>query len=210
MTEAAEHRELIDRAVEGDRAALERLMLDYYEVLARQIDQRMPPSLRSVLAPDDLVQMTYTQVFVNISCYERREEATFLSWLIAIAENRLRDCIRAQRRKKRGGGRTPISAAAGDQESRAGNLLDAIAGAGNTPSESLARREGMQAIQIAVAGLPDDYRQAVELRYFEGRSVEETAGVMGRTTGAVRGLLDRAKKELREALQRASKYLSTK
>ncbi|MEX2113133.1 MAG: sigma-70 family RNA polymerase sigma factor [Pirellulales bacterium] len=210
MTDAADTCELIDRAVGGDRAALERLMLDHYGVLARQIDQRMPPALRSVLGPDDLVQMTYTQVFVRISGYERREDATFLSWLIAIAENRLRDCIRAQRRQKRGGGRTPISEGTGEQESRAGNLFDAIAGSGNTPSQSLARREGIQAIQIAVAGLPDDYRQAVELRYFEGRSIEETAGAMGRTTGAVRGLLDRAKKELREALERASKYLSSK
>jgi RNA polymerase sigma-70 factor (ECF subfamily) len=210
MTDAADTCELIDRAIAGDRVALERLMLDHYAVLARQIDQRMPPSLRSVMSADDVVQMTYSQVFTHISGYERRDEATFLSWLIAVAENRLRDAIRAHRRKKRGGGRTPISAGACDQESRAGNLFDALAGSGNTPSQSVARREGIRAIQVAVAGLPADYRQAVELRYFEGRSIEEAANAMGRTPGAVRGLLDRAKKELREALERASKYLSTK
>jgi RNA polymerase sigma-70 factor (ECF subfamily) len=210
MTDAVDNFELIDRAVAGDRAALERLMLDHYAALARQIDQRMPPTLRSVLSADDLVQMTYTQVFVSISSYEPREDASFFAWLIAIAENRLRDCLRAHRRKKRGGGRAPISDGVGDSDSRGGKLFDVIAGSGSTPSQSVARREGIQAIQIAVAGLPDAYRQAVELRYFEGRSVEETAGLMGRTTGAVRGLLDRAKKELRDALERASKYLSSK
>jgi RNA polymerase sigma-70 factor (ECF subfamily) len=210
MTDTIDNGELINQAVTGDRAALERLMLDHYAALARQIEQRMPPSLRSAMSADDLVQMTYTQVFVSISSYEPREGASFLAWLIAIAENRLRDCLRAHRRKKRGGGRSPISDGASDSDSRGGKLFDVIAGSGSTPSQAVARREGIQAIQVAVAGLPDAYRQAVELRFFEGRSVEETAGLMGRTTGAVRGLLDRAKRELRNALERASKYLSSR
>ena len=89
-------------------------------------------------------------------------------------------------------------------------MIDVVTGNEHTPSKSLARREAIQAIQIALAGLNEEYRRAVQLRYFEGRSLEETANLMGRTTGAVRGLLDRAKKKMREAMGRASLYLSKK
>ncbi len=210
MTNAAETRALVGRAVDGDRAALERLMLDHYAVLSRHIAERLPPSIQSVTGTDDIVQQTYTQVFATIARYEQREGATFLSWLMAIAENRLRDAIRAHKRKKRGGGRTRVQTVGNEEGSGAVNLLDALAGSGSTPSHSVARREGIRAIRIAVAGLPDEYQRAVQLRYFDGYTLEETAALMGRTTGAVRGLLDRAKKRIRDALERASKYLSSR
>lgn len=210
MTDTANARELVDRAVGGDRAALERLMLDHYGTLLRQVDQRLPKSLQSVVDAEDIVQLTYAQVFARIDQYEDRPDGSFLSWMQAIAENRLRDAIRAQRRKKRGGDRVRVSAAPVDKQSAAANLFDLLAASGNTPSRSVARREGIRAIQIVVAGLPDEHRQAVELRYFEGYSLEETAQRMGRSTGAVRGLLDRAKKKMREALERASRFLSDK
>ena len=60
----------------------------------------------------------------------------------------------------------------------------------------------------ALAELPSDYRLIVQLRYFDGLSLEETADVVGKTTGAVRGVLDRAKQKIRESLQSASRYLS--
>ncbi len=79
-----------------------------------------------------------------------------------------------------------------------------------TPSQSIARREAVGAVQVAIAGLPDDYQQAIRLRYFEGKSLAETAAGMDRTPGAVRGLLDRAKEKMLAALGRASLYLSQK
>ena len=42
--------------------------------------------------------------------------------------------------------------------------------------------------------------EVIELRYFEGYSLEETATLLQRTSGAVRGSLDRAKKKIRESL----------
>jgi RNA polymerase sigma-70 factor (ECF subfamily) len=210
MTDTAETRTLIERAVAGDRVALERLMLDHYDRLARHIAGRFPRSQQGALGVEDIVQQTFAQVFARMARYEPREDAGFLAWLLAIADNRLRDAIRAQQRKKRGGGRARVPVTSDENDSRAANLFDIIAGSGNTPSQSIARREGIRAIQVAVAGLPDEYRQAIELRYFEGFSLEETADLMGRTTGAVRGLLDRAKARMRDALERASRFLSDK
>jgi RNA polymerase sigma-70 factor (ECF subfamily) len=76
----------------------------------------------------------------------------------------------------------------------------------STPSQSLARKEAVRAVQVAMAGLPEDYREAVRLRFLEGRSVEGVAAEMHRSPGAVRGLIDRAKRAMRETMGRASHY----
>ena len=70
--------------------------------------------------------------------------------------------------------------------------------------------KGCKRFARALAELPEEYRRAIELRYFDGYSLEETAILMGRTTGAVRGLVDRARRQIRESLGRASHYLSEK
>ncbi len=210
MTAIDDTAELIQRAMRGERVALERLLLDHFAPLTAHIARRMPTSLQSVVGAEDIVQLTFTNVFQSIEQYAVRDDATFLSWLLAIAENQLRDAVRAQKRKKRGGDRVRVQDVAVEEQSREVQLLDILVGPDHTPSRSAARREGMQAIRTALAGLPDEYRRAIELRYFDGYSLEETAILMGRTTGAVRGLVDRARRQLRESLGRASHYLSEK
>jgi RNA polymerase sigma-70 factor (ECF subfamily) len=208
MTASEETAELIERTARGERAALERLLLDHYAPLAAHIARRMPATLQSVVGVEDIVQSTFTNVFQSIGQYEAREDAGFLSWLLAIAENQLRDAIRAQQRKKRGGDRIRVQNVPAEEQSRDVQLLDILIGPDHTPSRSAARREGMHAIRAALAELPEEYRRAIELRYFDGYSLEETAVLMGRTTGAVRGLVDRARRQIRESLGRASRYLS--
>ena len=51
----------------------------------------------------------------------------------------------------------------------------------------------------ALARLPEDYREVITLRHVEGRSFEEIAAAMGRTSGAVRMLWMRALERLGEA-----------
>jgi RNA polymerase sigma-70 factor, ECF subfamily len=208
MSDAAQTCETIRRATAGNRAALERLLLDHYEPLVAKIAHRLPSSLQSIVAVDDIVQQTYSKVFRCVADFEPRSDGSFLSWLLAIAENCLRDAIRSERRKKRGGDHTQLRAAGDEQQSRDLLLVEVLAGPNHTPSQSVARREGIQALRTALASLPEEHRQAIQLRYFSGYSVEETAVLMGRTTGAVRGLIDRARKQIRDSLGRASRYLS--
>jgi RNA polymerase sigma-70 factor, ECF subfamily len=210
MTPVDECAELIERSVRGERAALERLLLDLYAPLAAYVARRMPASLQSVVGVEDIVQLTFTNVFQSIGQYEVREDASFLSWMITIADNQLRDAVRAHKRKKRGGDRIRVENVPAEEQSREVQLLDVLIGPDHTPSRSAARREGMRAIHAALGELPEQHRRAIELRYFDGYSLEETAVVMGRTTGAVRGLVDRARRQIREALGRASHYLSEK
>ena len=64
------------------------------------------------------------------------------------------------------------------------------------------------ALQVALAGLPEDQREAIRLNLLQGKTLEETATAMDRTTPAVRGLIRRGKQQLSEAMGRASVWMS--
>jgi RNA polymerase sigma-70 factor (ECF subfamily) len=198
----------IERAIAGDPVALERLLLDYYAPLAEHVSVALPASIRSVVGIDDIIQQVYSQVFRDIGSFESREDSSFLAWLKTIADNRIRDNLRQHRAKKRGGDQRRVIALPNEGSPFVDDLVEEYAATSVTPSREVARREAIQAIQIALADLPKDYRLVVQLRYFDGLSLEETAEAVGKTTGAVRGVLDRAKQKIRESLQSASRYLS--
>jgi RNA polymerase sigma-70 factor (ECF subfamily) len=208
MSHRAEQ-ERIAHAAAGSRPAVERLLMDHYTPLVQHLQPLIPVSLQSVVSVEDILQETFRQAFQDIRTFTPTTEKCLASGLKAIAGNRLRDAIKAQRRKKRGGGQNRVQPPAyPDEDSVAADLAEMLSTGRSTPSQSLARKEVIRAVQIAMAGLPEDYREAVRLRFLEGRSVEGVAGAMHRSPGAVRGLLDRAKRAMRESMGRASHYLS--
>ena len=90
------------------------------------------------------------------------------------------------------------------------SLLDWIAADDTSPPSAMVRAEALQALQVALAALPEDQRAAIQLQQLDGKSVEETAAALGKTPGAIRGLVHRGKLELVAALGRASKWLKSK
>ena len=78
--------------------------------------------------------------------------------------------------------------------------LDLLAAHERTPSLSAAGHEAAALVEGALAGLKDDYREAIRLRYVEGLCVAEAAARMNRTEGALCLLCHRALRRLRETL----------
>ncbi len=138
--------------MQGDAAALERLLLDHYAALAAHLAKRMPQSLFAVTGVDDVVQQTYAQVFQNIRSYQHRHSASFMSWLVTIAENRLRDEVRAQKRKKRGGDFAQVRGGWLDDQSSAVRLLDDVAGPANTGSQMLRAEKRSKRSKLQLQG----------------------------------------------------------
>ena len=68
------------------------------------------------------------------------------------------------------------------------------------PEEQIFRGEREKMVRDAVAKLPRDMREAVELVYFEGLSYEETAKIMKKTKKQVDNTLYRAKEKLRDII----------
>lgn len=202
--------QLICMATSGDSIALERLLLTYYDRLAQNIGTKLPTSVQQVVDVDDILQQTFLQVFRDIRNFEPHSGPSFFNWVKTIAENRLLDTIKGLKRKKRGGDRHRVREVKDGQTSSIKDLVEMLSANGRSPSRSFARREAIQAVQIGLASLPDDQREAIRLRFLSGKSLEEVAAAMGCTKGAVRGLIYRGKQELHDAMGRSSQWLSKK
>jgi len=207
MSPAPSQETLIAQAAAGDRIALEQLLLEYHDRLGRHVARQFPDQLKATVDVEDILHQTYVRVFRAIGSFEARSEHAFYGWLKTIASNQLRDAAR-RHRHRRTVARPRSGPAGGGQQSWVVNMADWAAADTKTPSRSVARREAVAAMQVALASLSEGHRQAIRLRYLEGRSLEEAAAILGCTPDAVRGLCHRAKKKLREALGRASLYLS--
>lgn len=197
---------LLGRAIAGDVVALKLVLTQTRLRLHRYISRQIPPDLARVADADDIVQEAHVQLFLRINGFEPRGADSFFRFTATIAVNLLRDAIASHRAAKRGGGRRPIRNSKNTEDSTIA-MLDLLAGPGNTPSRSFARHEAIEAVEAALAELPEHYHQAVRLVHIEGRPVREVASGMGRTERAVHGLCRRGLKLMRNRLFSASKSL---
>jgi RNA polymerase sigma-70 factor (ECF subfamily) len=208
MSTSSGQTDLIEQARAGDRAALQQLLWDHYNRLVGFIRPRLSGNLQRLIAVEDVVQETFIQAIRDIGNCQATSDQAFAAWLSAIAEHRLHDIIKGLYRQKRGGDRRQVEAPVAGSAGGLVELVDLISDHRSTPGGRLTRHEAVQAMQIGIAGLPDDQREAVRLRYLEGKSIEETAAELGRTAAAVNGLVRRAKESLRSILLESSRRQS--
>jgi len=118
-------------------------------------------------------------------------EKAFVAWLTTVAERRLLGTIRKHRAGRRDVGR----------EHTQGAAAEVTAGL-TSPTRGAERAEVKTAVEDAVARLPRDEQQVIQLRSYEGLSFSEVAGVMGLTSKhAARDLFLRALKRMGELVE---------
>jgi len=130
---------------------------------------------------DDLVQEALFRAFRRLDGW--RGEASFRSWLFAIAGNVLRDEFR--RRK----GRRILSLEHRDLPDHA------------DPDADLAATEVEERLRRGVAALPRLQREVFLLRTQQGSGYEEIAAALGTTPGAARVHYHHAVKRLKELVR---------
>ena len=201
------NRELVQKVVAGDREQFEYWLLAHYEELRIAIRAKMPTWLNDALEPEDLLQETMISAFQKIGQFRGTTEKSLFTWLKAISENKLREAIRFNTRKKRGGGRARRVRTIPDGRSNSGvQLVEVFSGGEDSPSLNMARNEVQIAIELGIATLPEEQREAINLRYIQGLSLEKTAATMDVSPGAVRGLLQRGKAHLKLELENSSRW----
>lgn len=197
---------LLPHAIAGDQQALEQLLVACFDELTRYLERKVPSDLGRVVQADDILQQTYCQAFRDIGRFQARAPGAFYHWLRSIADNRLLDAVRTERRQKRGGGWKRLSATGGRESRR--SFLQMLSAEVRTPSSLAAGREAERALNVALAGLSEEYRTVIQLRHLQGLSIEQVATEMKRSADVIRGLLYRARKKLREALERPSLWMN--
>ncbi len=195
--------QLVHRAAGGDAAAMECLLVRYNEALLRYIERRLPSDLSRVMDAQDILQDVHFEVFRRLSEFTSPDIRSVRRWLVCIARNRLIDAMRMHYAAKRHIGKV-MNWDGDDGDRPMVGLLQELAVYERTPSRSALAHELINAMQQAMGRLPADHRQALQHRYMEGLSVEDSAVRMGRTEGALRMLCNRGLAQLRSELRAMS------
>lgn len=196
---------LVRAAQAGDRAAMGQLLLNHYDDLTRFLTPKVTAAAQRHVSVDDVLQQSFAKAFQDIKRFEYLGEGSVYAWLRRISERRLQDVLRGLGRKKRGGDRRRVDVSSSMSMV---DLFDMLSDGQPTASRVAKLHEAEQAVHVALAELPEDYRQVIQLRFLQGLGLTETSSKMGKTEASVRALTDRAKKKLREAIGRLSAYLS--
>jgi RNA polymerase sigma factor (sigma-70 family) len=165
--------ELMLAYVRGDDAAFRELFGRYAPLLAR-IAQRQ---LGRAADAGDVVQQTFLQL--HRARHDFAPASRFKPWIITIAMNLGRDLLRRRGRW----GEDQV-----DEEAR-------VAPEPEVPDEDAQRK-----VRAALARLPREQREVIELHWFEELSFTEIAEIVGAKPGAVRVRAHRGYEALRKVL----------
>ncbi|MDR0478231.1 MAG: RNA polymerase sigma factor RpoE [Burkholderiaceae bacterium] len=178
---------LVERAQGGDARAYELLVIKYQ----RRVERLISRMVRDVDLVPDITQETFIRAWRALPQY--RGEAQFYTWLYRIAINTAKKMLLGLKRDRL---LTETARQADDGDDDETSRHEKELTTDSTPETELAAREIAQAVQIALAALSEDLRQAVTLREIEGLSYEEIAQAMNCPIGTVRSRIFRAREAI--------------
>jgi RNA polymerase sigma-70 factor (ECF subfamily) len=176
---------LIERARQGDRESLNRLMARHLGPLRRWATGRLPRRARDLSDTDDLVQDTLLQTFKRLDSFDVRGVGALHAYLRQAVMNRIRDELRRK-------GRMPAIIS--------NDGLD-VEGAGS-PLEEAIGREAFERYTAALARLRPQEREAIIARVEMDYSYAELAEILGTPTA------DAARKAAKRALLRLAEEMN--
>jgi RNA polymerase sigma-70 factor (ECF subfamily) len=176
---------VLDRARELDRflASVERRAFKIAQIAIRDIDEAL-----------DIVQDAMLQLARR---YAARPSEEWRPLFYRILNNRIRDCQRRRVVRSRFIAFWPTRLA---DDEEAVDPIESAAGTVMAPNEQVQVDETLQALERALAALPQRQQQAFLLRTLEGLDVAGTAAAMGCSEGSVKTHYFRAVQTLRERL----------
>jgi RNA polymerase sigma-70 factor (ECF subfamily) len=124
---------------------------------------------------EDAAQEAFAKAAVHLPKLRKADQ--FGSWVASICRNEARDLCRTRRHPR---------------------IEDAI------PPEQAPTRvdETGEAVRVALKELPEEAREVVFLRFYDGLSYDQISAVLGISEQAINGRLRRAKRKLAELLRR--------
>jgi len=190
----------VNRIVEEWQAGINReenfrqLFEQYAPLVYRFFEKRgfLPEDCR------DLTQETFLCVYKGVETFRR--EAQFETWLYHIASNTCRTELRRRLAEKRAGQHVSWESTVGQEPSASEERGMAHRPSWQNPLDEVLAKERRRLLAEAMAGLPDQMRNCVMLRVYQGFSYQEIAGVMRISVETVKAHLYQARHRLKSKL----------
>lgn len=179
---------LVALAREGHRGAFAELV-ELYKIKIFHLAYRM---LGNRQEAEDVVQDTFLRMYEHLASYDRSRK--FSTWLYRIATNL---CIDRLRRR-----RAVYSLDADLSEGDGMDGYSVLRADGPGPEESLMLTERQRIVIEAIASLPDKYKTAVALRYFQDLSMQEISDILQIPVATVKTRIHRGREYLRRKLEK--------
>jgi RNA polymerase sigma-70 factor (ECF subfamily) len=177
--------QLVARVAQGDASALEQL----YDRYVRQCFGLALRMLGDSALAEEVVQEVFLKLWTNPGSYST-QKGKFVSWLLSLIHHR---CIDELRKKSR----TDVAL----EESDAGSVLNTEPDPDLEPADQVWVMEQQRAVRQALAQIPENQRQVLELAYFRGLSHSEIAAKLGQPLGTVKTRIRLGMNSLRQLLE---------
>jgi RNA polymerase sigma-70 factor (ECF subfamily) len=170
---------------EPDKAALDRAFTELYRAHLRDVYSYAYYRIGNHHDAEDLTEHTFLQAYRHFARAQAESNGRPLRpWLIRIAHNLAANYHRDRSRRPQT------------------HLEDAsIVSAPHQTDQLVEGREELQHVLEGVAGLPEDRREALIMRFALGMDNREIARALGRSEGATKVLIHRAIRQLEERLK---------
>src|SRR5438132_1107965 len=151
----------------GSREALGEALEACRGYLLLLAQEELDPALQAKGGASDLVQQTFMEAQQDFARFQGDSDGELLAWLRQLLVHNLANFRRQYRRTNKRRIDREVGLPRGSSSLAAGQGLPS---ATPTPSVDAMKREQSEALQHALARLPEDYRQVIVLRYHEENS----------------------------------------
>jgi RNA polymerase sigma-70 factor (ECF subfamily) len=181
----------IERVLAGDREAY-RALVDRHSRNVHRLAYRLTGNAHDA---EDVVQEAFLRAYQKLQQFEAR--ANFGTWVYRIAANYAIDRLR-QRQKEEARREQPETHA---QDGLEQDPLMQVRDEKPTPERLMQSTQLRREMQRALEKLSHAERTAFVMRHWEGRGIEEIAGVLKSNSSAAKNTVFRAVQKLRQALE---------
>jgi RNA polymerase sigma-70 factor, ECF subfamily len=171
----------LEQARQGDRVAFGRLV-EAYQGPVYNLAYRM---LGNSGEAEEAAQEAFIRAFTRLHTYDPSRK--FSTWMLSITSNYCIDLIRKRR--------ATLLSLEEPLPPHPALMSDRAEG----PEAQTVNNEREALVQSLLATLPEDYREAVVLRYWYDLSYEEIAEMTDTTVSAIKSRLFRARRQMAEA-----------
>ncbi len=187
-------RVLIDRCLQGEKEAWDELFDLHYEATSRFVYQLS--SDYTIEDCEEICQEAFLSIVKNLGNFTGR--SALQTWIFRIVANKARDYRSKQMAAKRGGGQTPFSLQAEDDE---GNRVLDPPSLRPAPDGELMQEEQWKLLGDGLERLGGPCQEILELRYFGDLPYHEIAKTLNLNEKTVSSRLSKCRDKLEKIMR---------